>query len=79
MGIIRLAKHTCAGCNFSIIQSDPRWINEGQHISCETLFFHDNRCLEQMLNREYATYRGQERLNPRQEFKRVRVEKEAAR
>ena len=53
---ITVAERTCAGCNFCIAPSDPRWLRQGQHISHEVLSFHDNRCLERMLNRGYEAY-----------------------
>jgi hypothetical protein len=51
-----VAERTCAGCNSCIAPSDARWLRQGQHISHEVLSFHDNRCLERMLNRGYAAY-----------------------
>jgi hypothetical protein len=73
------AGRTCAGFNSCIAPCDPRWINEGQRISHEALCFHDNGCLERMLNRENAAYLNQEKLNPRQKFQRSHAAKDAAR
>ena len=68
---IRVAERTCAGCNSCIAPADPRWISEGQHISNQTYSFHDNRCLERMLNRDYSEYLGKEKLALPQEFRRA--------
>jgi hypothetical protein len=76
---LTVAERTCAGCNSPIAPTDSRWIGEGQHISNESLLFHDNRCLERMLNREYAEYLHKKKLDFRQEFHRAKAEKHAAR
>ena len=73
-----VGERTSAGCNTDITPADPRWIGEGQHISHETFFFHDNRCLERLLNREYAEYLHKKKLDFRQEFHRAKVEGPAA-
>jgi hypothetical protein len=73
-----VGERACAGCNTDITPADPRWIGEGQHISHETFFFHDNRCLERLLNREYAEYLHKKKLDFRQEFHRAKVEGPAA-
>ena len=73
-----VGERACAGCNTGITPADPRWIGEGQHISHETFFFHDNRCLERLLNREYAEYLHKKKLDFRQEFHRAKVEGPAA-
>lgn len=74
-----VTERACAGCKSPIAAADPRWIGEGQHISHEAFFFHDNRCLERMLNREYAEYLHKKKLDFRQEFQRAKVERHAAR
>jgi len=76
---ITAAGRTCAGYNSRIARCDPRSLNEGKHIFREALFFHDNGCLERMLNREYAAYLNQEKLDPRQEFQRAHAAKDQAR
>ena len=69
LSMIRVAERTCAGCNSCIALADPRWISEGQHISNQAYSFHDNRCLERLLNQEYAEHLCKEKLDLRQNFR----------
>jgi len=73
-----VGERACAGCNTDITPADPRWIGEGQHISPAPFFFHDNRCLERLVNREYPEYLHKKKLDFRQEFHRAKVEGPAA-